>query len=215
MTDPIAHLPPKPREEGAAMLIVMLVLLMVTATATFAMHSTAYEIRAAGHTRMATQSYYVADTGITGALGWVDAIGAQAVDSIFEQHEEADRQLELSPLEPSLATDKFAHRIYGEDLGAMGSPIGRNELGPRQIYEPQITVDIYDHHTFPAVSAGHRSDGHGSMEFFRATYVSRGRVRIPGDADARHDVTVRRRDYNEGARDMRAVAVSGPYMDDD
>lgn len=197
------------------MLVVMLILLMVTATATFAMHSTAYEIRAAGHTRMATQSYYVADTGLTGALGWVDAIGAQAVDSIFEEHEEASRQLDLSPLEPPLATDKYAHRIYGADLGATGSPITRMELGPRQIYEPEITVDIYDHHTFPAVSAGHRSDGHGSMEFFRATYVSRGRIRIPGGADEQRDLGPRIRDYNEGARDMRAVAVSGPYMDDD
>lgn len=45
------------------MLIVMLVLLMATAAAVFAVHATTYELSAAGNSRQALQTEYVAETG--------------------------------------------------------------------------------------------------------------------------------------------------------
>ena len=62
------------------MLGVMLVVLMVTATAMFAVYSTTYELRSAGTFRQAMQTQYIAEGGISTGMALVDTMGAGSID---------------------------------------------------------------------------------------------------------------------------------------
>ncbi|MFW6087606.1 MAG: hypothetical protein ACODAG_10415 [Myxococcota bacterium] len=199
------------------MLIVMLIILMTTATAYFAIHATSFEIRASGHMRQAMQTQYVAETGAMATLGWIDQQDPRQLQMLVRRGSEANRAaggqaLNLEPFgEPELALGKDGHRLnmqqLGTDLG--GLPIDGESLGgPRQAYEPQAYVDVLDLMHWTGVTAGERSDGRGSMRYMRATYTSRGRTRIDADYTTPGD----RRPFHEGASDARAQGVSGPYM---
>jgi len=55
-------------EQGMAMLLVLLLIVMVTAAGVFASQSTASEIRSSGFFRQSAQTHYVAETGIIAPL---------------------------------------------------------------------------------------------------------------------------------------------------
>jgi hypothetical protein len=63
----------KRSEEGAVMLVVMLILLTATALAGISLQATQYELRAAGFDRTATQTQYVSETAMATTLSWIDA----------------------------------------------------------------------------------------------------------------------------------------------
>lgn len=203
--------------EGAAMLIVMLVLLMSTAAATFAVHSTTFEIRAAGHMRQALQTEYVAETGLLSTLAMVDQIGPQSILYAMEQSTPTN----LAPYEPALAAGKRAYRIYMADFnntpGRAGLPMETSgaeaSLGQRQTYEPLFMVDVTDDYTFTGVVAGERSDGYAKMTYLLATYTSRGRTVISASVapDGDHQTAGDTRGYHEGANIARASGLSGPF----
>lgn len=189
------------------MLIVMLVILVVTASGMFAIHSTAYEVRASGNDRVATQAYYVADTGMTQAHAWVDNRGPATLLRLVKLSENDD-PLDLQPFEPQMESGRGAYRLDGTDLSGLGAaPLDQAALGPRQVYAPNFLVDVYDVHLHTGTQAGHRADGNSPMRYLRATYTSRGRMTIAGDFEEDGD----RRSYHEGARDMRSEALSGPF----
>lgn len=208
------------RQQGAAMLIVMLVLLMATAIAVFSVHATSYEIRAAGHMRRAMQTQHVAESGAIGALAWVDRWGPPALLRAMTRTSEAHRSsgeeaLSLSEFhEPELADGKDGYRMFLEDLQTDdGIPIDRETLGGgAQAYDAQIYVDVYDVYTTTRTLPGYRSDGRGEVKFMRATYTSRGRTRVAA-GDVREDDTTVQREYHEGASDARAHGLSGPFGD--
>ena len=75
---------PAPAREGAAMLIVMLVLLMTTGVAVFAVHTTTAEIRAAGAARQALQTQYVAEAGLMSAIAYSELIQPAGVELALE-----------------------------------------------------------------------------------------------------------------------------------
>jgi hypothetical protein len=60
-------------EEGAVMLVVMLILLTATALAGVSLQATQYELRAAGYNRTALQTQYVSEAAMATTLSWVDA----------------------------------------------------------------------------------------------------------------------------------------------
>jgi hypothetical protein len=74
----MAHAGGKPRskkrsEDGAVMLVVMLILLTATALAGISLQATQYELRAAGFDRTATQTQYVSESAMATTLSWIDA----------------------------------------------------------------------------------------------------------------------------------------------
>jgi hypothetical protein len=208
------------REEGAVLLVVMMVLLMVTATATFAIHSTATEVRAAGYARMSMQTSYLGETAVVGAMDWVDRVGPRLLVDIIAAKTAAGSQIPLAPFEPPLAANQFAHRIYIDELDPQ-SVVGAEEIapsiapddlfgasgedGPRSAYAPFALVDIYDVHVYTGVVAGFSSSGGTKMKHLRATYTARGRARLRGVAAT--DV----QQLHESAGDARAVGISGPF----
>jgi hypothetical protein len=63
------------------MLVVMLVLLVATATATISVQATQQELRSAGFQREALQARYVSETALMSTLSWVDALGDEFLNT--------------------------------------------------------------------------------------------------------------------------------------
>jgi hypothetical protein len=66
---------PRQKREGAALLIVLFVLMMATGTAVFAMQSTQFEQRAAGSLQVAMRTKFVAEAATTSVLGLCFQLG--------------------------------------------------------------------------------------------------------------------------------------------
>jgi len=217
---PLRHDPkrgPRQEQEGAVMLVVMLVLLMVTATALVGVHTTAYEVRGAGYSRQALQTDYIGESGAQSALAWVDFYGPGALLQAMTRSSELNRAtgsqaLDLAPFEVPLASNHDAYRLYGTDLGSAMTtvPLDQTSLGQRNAYEPLVLVDIYDAYTYTGAVRGSRSDGRGRLQYLRATYTSRGRTRVRGVGTA--DIDSSTGTYlHESASDARVYGLSGPF----
>lgn len=197
------------RRDGAAMLVVMLVMVMITAGSVFAAHSTSFELRAAGHGRQAMQTQYVAEGGMTATSVLMEQLGARSVEYAMQQTQFAGTQ-RLAPEEPPLARSLDASHLYGnfrvrsEDFTPGSRPctpgidlacnVGRPlettyavpSLGP-SAYQPSFIVDVNDVYrsnpTFVSGAAGQRVDGGGTiqMRFLSGTLTGRGRTRPATD----------------------------------
>ena len=203
-------------EEGGAMIVVMLVLLAATALATFAVHTTTSELRAAGHAREGMQAQYLAESGLGAALAVMDQRGPQAFLYAIEQTS-ADSTLTkpvMMPFEPDLAADKDGYRMYLDDIDAYGGlAVADAEIlsESRQVYQPTFIVDINDHYRYTMPIAGHRSDGYGRLQYLQATYTSRGRMRLDPSLGVTDPTDAEGRALHELATDARAQAVTGPF----
>jgi hypothetical protein len=63
------------RDEGAVMLVVMLILMIATAGAAVSVHTTQSELQAAGQDRLALQTAYLSEAAIMTTTAWIDKIG--------------------------------------------------------------------------------------------------------------------------------------------
>jgi len=206
---------PTEKREGAAMLVVLMVLLMTTATATFAIHATTMEMRSAGYSRTAMQTQYVAEGGAYAALGYVDAIGASAA---FTQYSRT-RVSALTSLAPSHATLNRETNVLriemtdfdgGFDVAA--PPIERDvvrtpSLGPRQNMIPNFTVDGTDLYRNQRQQAGRDQAGRNPLAYARINFTSRGRTAPATDFTRTGDP----RSFHESASNARAMAEMGPF----
>lgn len=190
------------RQEGVAMLIVLLVLLVTTAAATYSLHSVSFDLRSAGYAKQAMQTEYVAATAINAAFAYVDRIGPTSLLSAMN----GSNPPAPGPNEPALAPGKQAYRVDLRDF-ADAPPVVHDSLGAKQPYDPFFQVDFNDIYTYVGVIAGQRVDGGGRLQFLRATYTARGRTQLLGETARGTDP----RPDHEGAVDMRAEAVSGPF----
>ena len=198
------------------MLITMMVLLMSTAVASFAIHAATTDIKATGNTVRASETQQVAETALNSALALIDQLGPQTILSAMDRSD----PVPMAPYEPTLAPGKRAYRIQGSDFntvaGIAGKPLdarvtsGQNAL---RAFQPQFMVDITDDHVYTGTIAGERSDGHSRFTFLYATYTARGRTEIPTDVSANGDYRVSGdpRGFNESASDARAYGISGPF----
>jgi hypothetical protein len=212
------------RREGAAMLVVMLLLLMTTGIALFAVQTTATEIRSAGAIRQAVQTQYVGETGLAAAITWADAVGGPGILRVTENATYPPGFMAAFN-EPELLPAARAYRFYFrpnaptpvndfQSVGALGAPPIESRPGEEQslgsvALEPEFTVDANDILVYPAVVAGHRSDGLSRMSYLLVTFTSRGRTRIRGATDVQ--LVGDRLLYHEGASDARAQVVVGPF----
>jgi hypothetical protein len=229
------------KQEGAAMMIVMFVLLVSSASATFAVHSTSYEIRSSGQMRQAFQTQYVAETGLTASLALVDAVGANSLRYAMERSDD----LHLTPFEVDLSSGKQGYRIYMTDFmtapGSTSKPVEKDgrqaAFGTKNVYVPEFMVDLTDLLDCTGQVPGERADGLGKVQYFCATYTSRGRIKLgpntgkvdgtgstgggtggttspnsPGTGEFQDKVLPGdTRGYHEGAVDAQAHGVSGPF----
>ncbi|MDQ3031727.1 MAG: hypothetical protein M3Y87_04865 [Myxococcota bacterium] len=217
---------PAREREGAAMLVVMLLLMIVTATATFAMHTTSVELRSTGHSRQRMQTRYVAEAALTSSMTMLEQSGSP--DALAHSLERSRlgggaTVRQLAPDEPHMAASQANHRIQLSEFistPGVGMPFettpGQESLGVGMGYVPDFAVDVNDDYTFTGVTAGHRSDGGGTLAYLAATYTARGRTVLPGDVDqysptyAPGTPAHLRRGYHETAVNARAIGVSGP-----
>src|SRR5690606_31801600 len=67
--------PGRERQEGAVMIVTMLVVLMITGTGAYAMLNTNYEIKGSGFVRSSAQAQYVSESAAYGTMEWLDRVG--------------------------------------------------------------------------------------------------------------------------------------------
>lgn len=208
--------PQKKREEGAAMLVVMIILLSVTAMATLSIHTTSSEMRASGYSRQAHQAQTVADSGLIVTLGVMDQITPRGLLHSVTQSKNDPMipKPDMSPFEPPLLAGKDGYRFYSPDVAniVQHAPIAEESLGPasggRQTYVPFFTVDVNDHYQTTQNAPGQRTD-RVLLPFLRATYTARGRMRLRG-GDFTGTTGTDPREYHETLSTSRAYATSGP-----
>jgi hypothetical protein len=211
------------------MLVVMLLLIIVTATATFAMHATSIELRSTGHSRQRMQTRYVAEAALVSSMTMLEQAGPEPLAMALERSQAGTTARQLGPEEPTMAATQGNHRIDMTDFmsaggttatGREGLPFettrGHESLGVGMGYEPNFAVDVNDGYRFTGAVAGHRSDGGSMLDYFAATYTARGRTQLPGGVDqysAAHGSGTpahMRRGYHESAVNARAIGISGP-----
>lgn len=198
------------------MLVVMLVLLMGTATGIYAAHSTTFEIRAAGHLRQAMQTEYVGVSGATAALGWTDQFRASGLNQAMDrttQLQGGATALDLGNFEPPMLPGKRAYRLYPGDfalafMGTVTDPdANAAALGAHTPYVPTYTVDVYDDYRTTKPIPGAPADGRSELVYLNATYTARGRANVPGLPAA---PTPDGRPFYEVSSDSRAYGRAGP-----
>lgn len=223
-------------EAGAAMLVVMLVLLVVTASATLAVYSTQFEIRATGQQRQAMQAQMVAEAGLVAATATIEMTGGARVLRWRMQRAPRPTPTWLSPEDPPLSPmNNQSERFLSTDLVPGLTPNVRfattdTSATALSAFEPRYIVDVNDGYnvlpTFVGQAAGTRVDGNGTvqLQFYVATITSRGRLVRNGLVDANGAYTAGvytpaeagrlphlRRDIFETSATSRAMTVSGPY----
>lgn len=223
-------------ESGAAMLVVMLVLLTVTASATLAVYSTQFEIRAAGHQRQAMQTNAVAEAGLVATTSTIEMVGGARVLRWRMERNPRAPGMRLSAEDPPLnSMNNQTERFLSSDLMPGTAPNVRMAATDAtgfalSAFEPRFIVDINDGYnilpTFVGRAAGTRVDGNGTvqLQFYVATITSRGRMVRNGLLDANGGYATGvftrpeagrdghlRRDIFETAATSRAVTISGPY----
>lgn len=205
------------KEQGATMMIVMMILLLSTASAAFAVHAATFEVRGAGHVRQALQTQYVAETGLMAALAYVDAIKPASLLYAMQRSD----TISMGINEPALTSGKLSYRLYKDDFVSMtglnSQPVqgyGANStFGAGSVFDPTFTVDITDVYVYEGTLPGERADGLSKLQFMFATYTSRGRTQVSTSYSANGDFTATgdTRGYNEGAVDAQAHGISGPF----
>ncbi len=194
-------------EEGAAMLVVMFILLMGTATALYGMHSTSFEMRASGHSRRAMQTQYVAESALQATAAYYSQIGGAHQDPNLQPGAPG---VDFAPFEPAPLAGTPITRKYQNDFdrlfaGGAGTTLETaSSVGPRQSWSAGAIVDV--------VSLGENNMAEAGRDVARSgttvVATSRGRIRLGDRFDTPTDVTSGiegDRGWHESAIDARAI----------
>jgi hypothetical protein len=202
-----------PREEGAVMIVTMLVVLMITGTGAYAMLNTSYEIKGSGFVRSAAQAQYASEAGAYGTMEWLDRVGPVNLMSVIARTV-AMNAVPMDFLafnEPRLVPGQLAHRLFTQDLNMdIVQTITRENTGPQVLtptHPAMVIVDLTDIRRVTMPVAGARSDGGVGLAQLGMAVTSRGRLRRNGDPST--DVTILQ---DETASDTRAYIVSVPFQ---
>lgn len=220
--------------EGAALFVVLMIVMVGTASAVFAATAVSHEVRGAGFARQQLQTRYAARAGLIGALEWFDIFGPETVRNIMITRATTDTVV-FPPCstdggcypEPPLANNRRLYRLYpehfdalqerddgngGTDPGLLESVPYENDasFGPSSAYQPLVVTDIYDEHIINKLAPGAAAQGGTKFKYMRTTLTARGRAQLTtGDVSDSGD---RNRERNEAAADMRAYIISGPFI---
>jgi hypothetical protein len=198
------------------MLVVLMVLLMTTATATMAIHATSMEIRSAGHSRQALQAEYLAEGSTYAALSYLEVLRANGALVQYLRTTVA-AGVSTGPGEVTMDYGTNLFRIRMQDFtptsaaGVRGLPVETRatavpSMGPRNAYQPDFEIGGTDLYQLARDDAGRDLTGRGA-QYFRMTLTSRATMAPPGDYRAADDS----RSFNEVAMRARTIAEVGPY----
>jgi len=212
--------------EGAALFVVLMVIMAATASAVFAANAVSHEVRGTGFARQEMQTRYAARAGLIGALEWFDIFGPETVRELMltKGSSEGKQFTCVSGSgcypEPPLANNRRAYRIYPEHFDALMSEDGGFMLknapydpaysfGTTSAYQPLVVIDLYDEHVVSKLAPGSAAQGGTKFKYLRTTMTARGRARLASDTEDLEDLG---RQRHETAADMRAYIVSGPFI---
>jgi hypothetical protein len=220
--------------EGAALFVVLMIIMVGTASAVFSASSVSHEVRGSGFARQQLQTRYTARAGLIGALEWFDIFGPETVRNIMVTRTTTDTTQftcvsggSCYP-EPPLANNRRVYRLYPEhfdalqerDDGSGGTDPGLLEdvpfeadysFGATSAYTPLVVTDLYDEHVVSKLSPGAAAQGGTKFKYMRTTLTARGRAQVGIVSDV-SDSGDHNRERNEAAADMRAYIISGPFV---
>jgi hypothetical protein len=218
------------KREGAALFVVLMIVMVGTASAVFSANSVSHEVRGTGFARQQMQTRYAARGALVGALEWFDIFGPSTVRSIMLTPGSTEG-VQFSCVsggscypEPPLANNRRAYRLYPEHFEALLSQDGGitpglfenvpfeadYSFGATSAHTPIVVVDIYDEHVVSTLAPGAAAQGGTKFKYMRTTLTARGRARLSASDQAHPDDQSRER--NETGADMRAYIVSGPFI---
>ena len=214
-------------QEGAALLVAMLLILMTTATATFAIRSTTTEIGSAGAERQVIQTQNFAESLLNATLAYVDMIGPDVLLRMMD----GSTRPNLTAFGPPLPDNKTGY-LFLRDNFPLNDLIGFDVVNPGSAHTPTFAIEVSDHFTLTQPTPGDRADGRGTLKYLRATVTARARTQVLGlnpSDEARNQwivegsiiggtgtqestITTDARGRQEGAVDARAYVVFGPFQ---
>ena len=227
---------PRKDREGAALFVVLMIVMVGTASAVFSATTVSHEVRGAGFARQHLQTRYAARAGLIGALEWFDIFGPETVRNIMVTRTTTDTvQFQCASggscyPEPPLANNRRAYRLYPEhftalqerDDGSGGPDPGLLEgmpydadysFGAASAYTPLVVTDLYDEHVVNKLAPGAAAQGGTKFKYMSTTLTARGRAQLGIVTDYVDDATRdMNRERHEAAADMRAVIISGPFI---
>ena len=211
------------KQEGAALFVVMMIVMVGTASAVFAANTVSHEVRGSGFARQQLQTRYAARGALLGALDWFDLFGPETVRDIMLTKGSTEGAV-FPPCvsgtcypEPPLPAGRRVYRLYTEHFQALVDagdfalhPIDdAAAFGPGSAHDPVIVIDLYDEHVTSKLIPGAAAQGGTKFKYMRTTLTARGRARIAGDTSKAGDMG---RSWNETGADMRAYVISGPFI---
>jgi hypothetical protein len=214
------------KREGAALFVVLMIVMVGTASAVFSANTVSHEVRGTGFARLQMQTRYAARAGLIAGLEWFDLFGPVVVRDIIQTRGATEGKAfncvggSCYP-EPAMADGRLAYRLYPEHFdklvaAAVGfemDPIlGDTSFGPGSAHEPIVFVDLYDEHVVSKLSPGAAAQGGTKFKYMRTTMTARGHAQVAGAGGDVMDVGDFGRERNETGADMRAYIISGPFM---
>jgi len=222
------------KQEGAVLFVVLMIVMVGTASAVYSATTVSHEVRGTGYARQQMQTRYAARGALIAGLEWFDIFGPMTVRDILQTSGDTDGKLftcagdataatrHCYP-EPPLAGGRRAYRLYPEHFEALIEPDDSGHFkkipvdsdavfGAGSAYSPAVVVDLYDEHIVSTLPPGAAAQGGTKFKYMRTTMTARGRAQV-GDGTADHseagDVG---RQWNEAGADMRAYVISGPFI---
>ena len=221
------------KQEGAALFIVLMIIMVGTASAVFAANTVSHEVRGAGFARQQMQTRYAARAGLIGALDWFDIFGPSTVRNLMLTPGSTEG-VQFSCVsgsacypEPPLANNRRAYRLYPEHFAALLSqdggitagllenlPVDADaSFGATSARAPVVVIDIYDEHVVSKLAPGAAAQGGTKFKYMRTTMTARARAQVkPSAATELVHAEDHGRQRNETGADMRAYIVSGPFI---
>jgi hypothetical protein len=168
-------------KQGAAMMAVMLILLLATATAAVTVESTGYEAKASGYNRMAAQVKSISEAGLVTTVATMDRLGAQSLKDAMKTQTAAKLEAfnaDKPADEPPMVEGGYAYRVKYGNYSQTNKPTNKEAaIGPNQAYDVNFSVDIYDAYISNRSIPGYTVDGRpGSLQFLATTYIARGQM---------------------------------------
>lgn len=227
---------PRQQREGAALFVVLMVIMVGTASAVFSATTVSHEVRGSGFARQQMQTRYAARAGIIAALEWFDIFGPETVRNIMTTDETQGVVYQCLDgkgcyPEPQLEGNRRAYRLYTQHYEALQSTDGgatpglmkdrpldddpssatNYSFGPTSAFRPVVVTDLYDEHIINKLAPGAAAQGGTKFKYMRTTLTARGRAQLRDVTDIQ-ELDDFDRERNESAADMRAVIVSGPFV---
>lgn len=218
------------KQEGAALFVVLLIVMVGTASAVFSASTVSHEVRGSGFARQQLQTRYTARAGLVGALEWFDVFGPETVRNIMltagdTQGVEFDCVTGGSCYpEPPLPGGRRAYRLHPDHFSVLLSPDGgttpgllenlpykeETSFGIGSAHTPLVVIDLYDEHVVTKLTPGAAAQGGTKFKYMRTTLTARARAQLKtADHTDSEDYG---RQKNETGADMRAYVISGPIV---